>query len=438
MDLNRWFVSLRNFAALALVVSLAIILGGCASTAEGVTRALVNNDNAPIPRNCEVSGAAFGGLLDEQNQLPDSSSNTIKVMLVHGIGTHPQGWSIPLQRRLAGKLGLNSMDRDIKRIRFTSPDFAEENLGKLMVTRMFDPNSSLELIAYELSWSEITQPWKDRLAFDTTGHFRDKRASFNQDLKVFLNDRLLDPVAYLGNSHDQILNAAADTFCFMAQSDWRSIPESGGASCDLRGDRDFASLSNDQFMFITHSLGSRIASDAFQSEIAELRSYLKDESIPAEERQRHEYFLNVLQTKKIRLYMMANQLPLLEAGLPGPRVVGQTPAFCEADGEQYTNRILEEFSIIAFSDPNDPLSYGLPWDFARESVDSRLCPRVVNVSINVTDVLNPLGFVEFAPPLEAHVGYLQDELVLDIITSGVGTPIMSEEVAERCTWINIE
>jgi hypothetical protein len=429
----------RKILALVASVSVAAILSGCASTAEGITRALVDTGKGPAERQCTISGPAFGGLEarfdDESGELTDK---TVRVVFVHGIGTHEPGWSTPIALRLASKLQLKSLDKDVKQIKVVSPDFPDEPLGFVTIGRMFDKDSGAELITYELSWSEITEGAKKTLSYDTSAYYSDQRAEFNQDLKVFLNDRLLDPVAYLGPANGRIRAAAAETLCFASQDDWKALPASGPAKCTPSYEAEGQNLSGDQLVFITHSLGSRIVTDVLQEETAELRTRLDNESVSLAQRKAFEGLLDVIQEKSIRLYMMANQLPLFDAALPAPRVVNQIQAYCEPDGKHYDERILKNLSVVAFSDPNDPLSYGLPLGYANNFMDSRLCPTVVNVSINVTDVVSPLGLTEIASPLKAHAGYQQDDIVLSIIAGGVGTDVMAKKVAERCTWIDIE
>jgi len=431
--------SLRAVLASCAVLLMFALLGGCASTAEGITRALVDTGKEPAARQCDISGAAFGGLearLD--NDLGELSDQTVRVVLVHGIGTHEAEWSVPIIMRLAAQLKLNSLDKDVKKIQIASSKFAGEQLGWITIRRFFDASSSAELIAYELSWSEITREAKRELAFDTSAYYSDRRAQFNKELKVFLNDRLLDPVAYLGRANGRILGAAAQAFCFASLPDWKALPSAGAFECSLGDIDSLQHFSADQLVYITHSLGSRIVTDVLQQEAAELRSHLNNPALSQAERELLEGILEALQRKSVRLYMMANQLPLFDAALPAPRVVNQIPAYCAPNGGHYDERILQDLSVVAFSDPNDPLSYALPLSYANDWMDSRLCPSVVNVSISVTDVLSPLGLVEIAPPLEAHAGYAQDEIVLDIIAGGIGTGTMRQRVSERCNWTNIE
>ncbi len=75
-------------------------------------------------------------------------------------------------------------------------------------------------------------------------------------------------------------------------------------------------------------------------------------------------------------------------------------------------------SIVAFSDPNDVLSYAIPVGYENEYMDSRLCPEVVNVSVNVVDAINLFGIGEFVNPMAA---YENDERVIGLMVGGQGT-----------------
>jgi hypothetical protein len=141
--------------------------------------------------------------------------------------------------------------------------------------------------------------------------------------------------------------------------------------------------------------------------------------------------------RDVKIFMLANQLPLLQSGLEPASVRDAVPAYCLPDGAHYAERMFKETELIAFSDPNDLLSYPIPDRYVRERVDSRLCPRQVNVTINVARVSSLLGLGEFANPLAAHVDYEDDERVIGLITRGIGQPETAPVVEERCTWLEV-
>ena len=131
--------------------------------------------------------------------------------------------------------------------------------------------------------------------------------------------------------------------------------------------------------------------------------------------------------------MLSNQLPLLEAGREGQQVVNQIGAFCGPNPSK-PGRFFGKTELIAFSDPNDLMSYPIPDQFADKLIDSRLCPSVTNVTINVVAVNSLLGLGDVANPLAAHLGYAGDERVGALIARGAGNPNVAPIVAERCTW----
>ena len=143
-------------------------------------------------------------------------------------------------------------------------------------------------------------------------------------------------------------------------------------------------------------------------------------------------FVQAFKENHIPIFMLANQLPLFQLGQNLPEITGQRDAYCRADGEHYDSRILSETDIIAFSDPNDMLSYSIPHGFSDRYIDSRLCTKTTNININVARVVDIFG-VEIASPLEAHSGYHTDERVIAMIVNGIDNENTSQIVKERCT-----
>ncbi|MGE3294090.1 MAG: hypothetical protein AB7O95_22210, partial [Geminicoccaceae bacterium] len=117
----------------------------------------------------------------------------------------------------------------------------------------------------------------------------------------------------------------------------------------------------------------------------------------------------------------------------GQQVVNQIGAYCGPDPSR-PGRFFAKTELIAFSDPNDLISYPIPDQFADRHIDSRLCPSVTNVTINVVSVSSLLGLGEVANPLGAHSGYAADERVGGLIAQGAGHPNVAPIVAERCTF----
>ena len=98
-----------------------------------------------------------------------------------------------------------------------------------------------------------------------------------------------------------------------------------------------------------------------------------------------------LQQKEMTVFMLSNQLPFLQIGLPPPAVTGQIDSYCRPDGEHYARRAFKKLNIVAFNDPNDLLSYSIPRSFVERYLDSRMCPAVTNIHINVAERISAFG-----------------------------------------------
>ena len=192
----------------------------------------------------------------------------------------------------------------------------------------------------------------------------------------------------------------------------------------------------DAFIFISHSLGSRITIDGLQRLAAVLENPKKystasyDVTPPPRMKQ-------LLQQKKVQIFMLSNQLPMLQLGRELPEVAGQEADYCLANGTHYSARLFNETNIIAFSDPNDLLSYAIPHNFSEKYLDSRLCINVTNVNINVAKIFDAFGMGKFANPMEAHLGYTKDDRVVAMIAKGIGNKQVAPLVKEKCEWTEI-
>ena len=420
----------RIFAAL---VPLAL-LGGCESFGRGVTQAVLDGSGSTDEdtRSCEVEGRPFPGIepfLEAQDKLPpfvegDSDRPEVKVLFVHGIGTHAPGHGTALRNNLATQLGLEIRAPRPKRIVIAHPEFPGQNLGEINVSRLTDTAQRRDLLFYELTWSPITQPDKDLLAFDKEQDYVLRRAAVNQAMRTFVNDIAPDPLAYAGQKREPILVSVAQSICWVVSRGWSELPElteRQWCGPDLPGIGSRLEL--DDFAIITHSLGSRATLDALQR-----LTNLPMTADPGLTRIADDF-----RVREVQLFMLSNQLPLLEAGREGQQIVEQAGAYCGPNATK-PGRFLAETQIVAFSDPNDLMSYPIPDQFADRFIDSRLCPSVTNVMINVAAVNSLLGLGDVANPLAAHSGYGPDDRVGALIARGAGNPHVAPVVAERCTW----
>jgi hypothetical protein len=423
------------------LMALVLLLGGCASFGEGIGRAVLGQfgEEAEDTRACEIEGAAFTGTLQalesQRGQppigtVPSDQRSLLKVMMVHGISRHQPGYSGTVSANLARGLGLDAMSPQIKTTEIIHPAFPDELLAIFTVRRFTDAAREREMLFYELTWSGLSDPARERLAFDDSEVFARQRSTFNRTAKAFANNALVDPLVYVGSGRERILTAVRQGVCWTYSSDWDSFPENV-ETCHVDDPAFGSRIDKDAFYFVTHSLGSRIVLDALQTTAEAIDAHLATDPRSAGLKAK-------LQRHPTTVFMLANQLPLLQAGFEPVPVAGEVGAFCRADGARLADRLFQQTNLIAFNDPNDIMSYPIPDDFIQYDIDSRLCPRVANVTLNVANVISVPGAGTFANPLAAHSDYEADERVIALMTAGLGQRETLPVVDERCTWIRAE
>lgn len=406
------------------VFAATLLLSGCMSFGKGITEAFLENQVKNDTRQCEVWGKGFKGIEPYLHK----DEGKMKVLMVHGVGDHLPGYATEFAEKLAKELNLSVMSKQHKNIALTDSVDKTKKLGNLRISRFLDATKTKELLFYELTWSEITAKQKEVLAYDNSGEYSFRRAKVNDLMKKFSNDTGPDPIIYLGEAKNDILASFVQSFCWMTSSRWKELPKEGAFSCTLDSIASENSVNDDHYAFVSHSLGSRIAIDGLQV-IAEKLGSLQQKSRKQKE------LAAILKNKRIPIYMMSNQLPMLQLGRKLPEINGKAEEYCQANGAHYPERMLAKTSIIAFSDPNDLLSYAIPDRFAEKYLDSRLCIDVTNININVATVFDVFGWGEMANPLEAHTGYDTDDRVVALIAKGIGNENTAEIVKKRCRWI---
>lgn len=413
------------------VLLLPALLAGCAGIAKGVAQAVMEDKGASKAdtRQCYVRGRPFEGLetflckaekgaAEAGKKFPD-----LKVLMVHGMGSHQPGYSARLAENLARALSLNRVQEKYRELTLSRPHFPEQKVGNLRVCRFLNDDGSRNMIFYELTWDSIVEQEKQNLSFDNSEEYAYRRASINRVLKEFVNSTVPDVLMYKGTSLEVIQSAVTQSLCWMMGRDWEELPASGSYYCDPLKENVYRNL-DDRFAFITHSLGSRVTVDTLQR-LATL----------ARQDPRMGTCIEALKQKEFSVFMLSNQLPLLQLGSPKPEVTGQIEAICSPTGTRSAERLFGELKLVAFSDPNDLFSYTLPPRFLDEYLDSRICPTLTNVILNIAPVQDLFGFGDVANPMSAHTSYDNDSRVIGLITRGIGGPDTDPVVKERCVWI---
>jgi hypothetical protein len=423
-------LSLGQVSKCLLLLGLMAVLTGCAGFAKGVTQALMD-DKGEVqddPRKCFVRGRAFPGLeaYMQQQELEAARGvadrRLLKVLMVHGIGTHQPGYATRLAENLARALALPQVEEKYKEIALSHPQYPD-GLGTLRISRFFNTATGRELLFYELTWDPIINAAKQTIAFDNSGDYAFRRTAINNTLKLFVNDTVPDVVLYYGQQREQIKISVGQSLCWMMSDTWKTLPESGPAFCD-RTSPETLDRFGDDYAFITHSLGSRVTTDALQEIAVQGKT---DPELSGR--------LAVLMEKTFPVFMLSNQLPLLQLGQAEPKVHGQIEEICAPGAPRAGERLFRETRLIAFSDPNDLFSYAIPPDFLDRHIDSRLCPTLTNVILNVAPLVALFGLGEIAIPMAAHTEYDNDERVIGLMVHGIGDEGVAPVVAERCQWL---
>lgn len=409
-----------------LILAALFYLSGCSSFGKGVAEAIMEKNEKADTRQCEIQGTKFTGIEDAFQK-----GKTVKVLMIHGVGTHKPGYATRIRENLAKDLNLTVFSRHAKNITLINPEDNKTEIGNLRAMQMQNEDSSRDMIFYELTWSDITNPGKKILDYDVSGDYEHKRAAFNHMMKSFLDDTVPDPMIYLMDKDNLILNASKQASCWMMGRKWNELKNNQKGICTISSYQQIKDLNNENIIYITHSLGSRIFMDSIADIVEQVGE--NDGKVDAQSQK----IIDELKSKQITVFMLANQLPLLQISRKKPAVHNQISSYCSKKGKKYNQRVFQKVNIIAFSDPNDLLSYDVPQSFADDYMDSRMCPSITNVSLNVAEVISAFG-IGVVNPITAHTEYDNDARVIDMISRGTTNYKQDQELNTKCRFIKLK
>jgi hypothetical protein len=67
----------------------------------------------------------------------DRSNNLLKVLMVHGVGTHIPGYSTQFQEKLAKELDLNEMSSHYKEIKLVNKEYPDQDCKTFTINSAF-------------------------------------------------------------------------------------------------------------------------------------------------------------------------------------------------------------------------------------------------------------------------------------------------------------
>ena len=298
---------------------------------------------------------------------------------------------------------------------------APENQARLYTYDFGPPGSDQTALTVSyLLWTPLTEGVKCRLETeDDSAPPKQALADFAKD---FIDDKLADAVLYSGTYRQKVIRPSLQgALCKVTGGTWI------GGKCVQH-----AAGYRDPTVIITHSLGGYMIMDAIQNEMrCEVSGDRAVPITPAEK---------VLENTPV-IYMMANQLALLDLSTlrrdpNAPRVAR------DIAGEKITNdfakcwaaararsaaregRTAAVSQVVAFSDPNDILSWRLEPRNLQFPHDDWGEVAVTNVFMSNNEFSIP-GLI--SDPVNAHIGYFVNPTVMDMLICG-----MKDGVVQSC------
>ena len=216
------------------------------------------------------------------------------------------------------------------------------------------------MLFFELTWSPISQPAKDAIR---VRQYRGLRAPAGEPPTTSSSSssttshpiRWSTPAPAARGSRLTI----GQTLCWAVSADWQSLPDEQQI-CTPDSPAFASRMDADEFVFITHSLGSRITTDGLQRLTRGARSR-RAATAPRSGAWRR----LVPGARRQGVHARQPAAPAPERAGAGVRP-GRGAGLLPPGRRGFPDRLFKETELIAFSDPNDLLSYPIPDAFVRE------------------------------------------------------------------------
>lgn len=341
-----------------------------------------------------VPPAKFPGLIDLAAQ---ASPRVADVLLVHGICTHDASWADEVVPQLTEALrDATAPSSPARNIAAATSRAAAAAAVEIVPAAVATPAGQLRFNA--LIWSPLTIDLKRQLCYDQSDKsaictgappYPYQRARLNARLKDYLiDDCLPDALIYQGVARDTIQLHMREAILQVMSSAQADTP----------------------LVVISHSMGSKILFDTL------LRMSEEPATSPAPR-------LAMQAVERMRfLVMAANQIPLLSLAdqpLSAARATAEAPPDSlqlllrkRQAGQRHSAAAERHLTLVAFTDPNDLLSFTL--DERKYAQDG-----VTVYNILVSNAPTWLGLLE--RPDTAHLEYLSNPDVGRLIACGQPT-----------------
>lgn len=369
-----------------------------------------------VPIQPDPAPATFMGI----DQMPaDAKTQRIRILFIHGMGVNGPCDADTLLYHLSQAMRVTPVDPPPAQIVQTCPHFALRQPEGIPAPNAHD---EAELYSFELEgggrqvtfmyllWSPLTDVPKNDV--DETGH--PHRALTSNLVKDFMKSHLADVILYGGTYRDVLRPALEYALCRFVGG----TPEADRRLCD-NGDPTIPTA------IITHSLGGYMLMDT----ISDLAYPTSGHRLASTRSVAYQVALHLDQ-----IFMLANQVSMLDLTTRTSEEATATEAtpplarrFHDAWDSIQANRVRTPHEVVArqvlaISDPNDILS----WELTKSGwgmTDVTQPVVVANVYVGTTAEVPGLFRWPFlglsAYPVAAHVNYLQDNAVMDIIACGM-------------------
>lgn len=338
-------------------------------------------EGEPIP-------ASFVGIREALDEVPFT-----RLLIIHGMGWHlSHDYDKELRDRLRDELQLTLVSCEGP-FQILKPDDQENNYGGVARCTYRRPKDGALLLTYTLLWSPFTLPYKaGLLQYDWEPPVITHRAYFNRRLKEELIDKSFsDAVIFAGRLDRRMLYSVQQAICaVMTDQTDLSSPCVEQRALHQKG-----------YVFaVTHSLGSMMLFEALGEMTHARESHLRQ----------------AFTQRLACVFMLANQLPLLSFSrrYSPPRdyqidsSLRPLAEFIEDDRDR-------PLAVVAFTDPNDLLSYFLPENW-RTLLFPEVGEKFYFVNFPVRNTRSFLGI--FANPAPAHTGYWSNRQIIRAIVGG--------------------
>jgi len=347
--------------------------------------------------------------------------------------THDENWAKARAKQIHIALGGNedSFPKPTNLVMHSAGDsgVASSDTGSARLVRYKFNKVHVDFLV----WSTLTEGHKGALEVDSSEERRMERASLNDQIKrTLMNDCLADVVFYLGPNGASIRTAAANAVCTTIGGMY--IPTSN--LCKLKQIE-----TQERFVFITESLGSKVVFDAVRQLWENDWKQGNDDASKSNESSGLGLIPFAVQGRKagtisVTHFMISNQIPLLDVGEQARDSFLRIQNLSDGTSESITGNSLFdlfsqvykrskdrdvdldldlELSLISFTDPNDVLSYRLrPEQLGAWEGEENARMQLWNVLVSNANTY--LDIVEH--PLHAHCGYRTNPYVAGLIVHG--------------------